>query len=436
MCIISHAYVAQELARNDSAVQRLTSEVPAQKFYRLFGTEVYGKNLCSVQQLHTRPVPLAVSITCTAIGSPSSDMMDMLQAVEASVVDTKTKLEEASSALLKGVALQQECGVVLTNDSEGMPCTDGDEPCEPLVPLWKAENDAKGALATAEENLTNCKNQLEDLTTGQNKKWCKTQLYWTKSLAGTADDLRAMLQAEIPVVAAIHLHSAAQSAGEGGAGEGEDPMIFQSVTEAHELAAWDDSILQIAAMDVSTGRGGGQFVNVEVYEQSESGANTDVIEGADEMEAALNRLSECLPAYRSWKAEHTLLRLPEVPVELGHYHNLLDTVAPEQQSISVVLHCLVEQVACSSNGLTSGSSESIEVRQGLDFMNAALQNVADPQFIQASTPNDVQQVATIMEGDLPQMASHGLLTGLVKVATSTGAPMVTSLLVDSSAYVP
>ena len=88
------------------------------------------------------------------------EVMDMLQAAEADVAGTKAKLADSASALAKGITLQQECGVVLTTDSEGMPCTDGDEPCEPLVPLWKAERDAKAALATAEGNLTSCKLSL------------------------------------------------------------------------------------------------------------------------------------------------------------------------------------------------------------------------------------------------------------------------------------
>lgn len=351
------------------------------------------------------------------------DTMDVLQAAEASVVESKAKLEESASALVKGIALQQECGVVLTTDSEGVPHTDVGEPCEPLVPLWNAEQDAKSAFAAAEANLTSCKEQLEELTTGQNNKWCKTQLYWTKGLGVTADELRSLLQASIPVVAAVNLHSAAQPSGEAATVEGEDPLIFQTVRAEHEAAAWDDIILQIAAIDVLTGSAGGQFVNQGVYDNTEKdSANGDEIEGAHEMVAALKRLAECLPAYRSWKAEHSLLRLPDVPVELAHYNNLLDTVPPEQQSIAVVLHCLVEQVACSSNGLTGGNSDSIEARKGLNFMNAALRNVADPELFPASAPTETQQVATIMEGDLPQMASHGLLTGLVKVAENKGTP--------------
>lgn len=350
----------------------------------------------------------------------------MLQTAEASIVETKAKFEGASLALLKGITLQKECGVVLTIDSEGVPCTDEGEPCEPLVPLWNAEQDAKSAFASAESTLQSCKEHLEEVATGQNKKWCETQLYWTKGLAGTADELRTLLQAAVPVVAAIYLHSAAQQAGEGGTtprGDGEDPFVFEAVRTAHESAAWDDNILQIATIDVVTGRGGGQFVNLEVYESTENDANSDKVEGAHEMVEALKRLSECLPAYKAWKAEHSLLRLPEIPVELGHYHNLLDTVPQEQQSIAVVLHCLVEQVACSSTGIADINPDSIETRQGLHFMNAALRNVTEPELFPAPVPTLEQHVATVVEGDIPMMASHGLLTGLVKVSGDNGADL-------------
>jgi hypothetical protein len=350
----------------------------------------------------------------------------VLQAAEASIAKAQAKFEEAASVLQKGIKLQQECNVAVTLDSQGLPCTAAGDPCEPLVPLWRAQQDAKSALAAAESTFSSCQLQLEELTATMNKKWCKTQLYWTKGLAGTADELRKVLQAGIPVVAAVHLHSAAQSSGENvtGVGVGDAPLIYQAVKSEQVSVAWDDLILQIAAIDVATGKGGGQFVNLKMYEGTQNGATGVAVEGAHEMTEALKRLSECLPAYRSWKAEHTLLRLPEVRVELGHYTNLLDTVPQEQQSIAVILHCLVEQVACSSTCIQDAYSDSIEARQGLSLMNAALENLADPEILPESIPTAAQHVTTIMEGDLPEMANHGLLTGLVRVAGHNGIVLI------------
>lgn len=346
----------------------------------------------------------------------------MLQAAEAAIADAKSKLEDATSALQKGITVQQECGIVVTMDSDGMPCTGDDaEPCEPLVPLWNAEQSAKSALAATEQDLVKCKEQVQEASDGQNKKWCRTQLYWTKGLAGTAEELRALVQAGVPVVAALHLHSAGQSSEETGTGELQDPLIFDAVAAEHMTAPWDDSILDVSTIDVTSGRGGGQFVSIQIYEIADQGSESDAVEGAHEMGAALQRLSECLPTYRSWKAEHSLLRLPEVPIELSHYHNLLDTVPQEQQSIAVMLHCLVEQAACSICEAADESSESLEVRTALNLMDAVLSTVHGPVICPASVPTSSQHVSSVMEGDIPQMASHGLLTGLVAVPKAPDA---------------
>jgi hypothetical protein len=351
----------------------------------------------------------------------------VLQAAQARITAAKVKLEEVTSALQKGISIQKECGVVLTSDGEGVPCTEDGQPCEPLVPLWNAERDAKSVLTAAESELASCKRNLADLTSRQNEKWCKTQLYWTKGLASTGDRLRALMQAGIPIIAAVHLHSAAHLSQQAEPVDGEDPLIYQTIVAEHETAAWDDSILQVAVIDVLTGKGGGQFVRSEENENTEKGAKSNAVEGSLEMVQALKRLEECLPSYRRWKTEHSLLQLPEVAVELGQYKNLLETVPQEQQSVAVVLHCVVEQVACSSNGIASGSAESTEVRQGLQLMNSVLQNMADPELQPLSVPTSHQHVATVVEGDLPQMANHGILTGLVSVVGKQGTVLLYSL---------
>jgi hypothetical protein len=338
------------------------------------------------------------------------------------VNEAQERVEKCQEEFSKACKLQQDCGVILTFAEDGMPCVDG-EPCEPLVPLFNDQLEATANMTEAKLRSEEAEAQLKEATVTQAIKWSKTQLYWVKGMAATSASIREVLAEDLPVTAAILLRSEKNGKGsEGAVGEVEEPRFYDLVKAEHAHSAWDDPMLNIALVDVPVGKATGLFAPPTDLPPTGNGSSapSDAAEGAHEMSAALACIAACVPAYTSWKAEATLQQLPESTVELSHFSNLLASVPPEQQSIAVVLHCLVEQVACAVNEQSVGSSESMEVMKGLDLLDRAMAQVQVPFMSPEHVPSNEHKVVSVIEGDRPKMARHGVLTGLVKVDAGRG----------------
>jgi hypothetical protein len=296
--------------------------------------------------------------------------------------------------------------------------------------LVKAVCVAEEALLSAESAELNAEDEYRKASDAASVAWSKTQLYWTKGLPSDAEGLLEACSMGIPVRAVMLLRTAhAHDVATLGADSKPRWAPFDVVTSLQKCAQWDDPILQLAVVQVIAGPDGGGFVNRAIYAAvqgdtfSAAQASEAPVVGAHEMCAAMATLEDAIPAYDAWKQACKLYQLRRPQVDLGHYRNLLDSVPTEQQSVAVLLHCLLEQVACavSVEGITAAGAAAVD---GAEVLAAAkLVRVALAAAVEAVpakySPSSCEYVA-VFDGDTPNMAAHGLLSGLVHTRPKTG----------------
>lgn len=332
-------------------------------------------------------------------------MLEKLQVATEAFEAAVKKLRDAEDALEKEQQVQQECGVELPTDTDGL-TADG-----PLQPFYKARHQCSEGLQSCEQQLDRSKQELSTARTNCKAKWTKLRLYWTKGLPWTAPELRNLYIAGLPIVAAMLLRSSSDS-GDSTANASTEPCPYDAVVTEQETACWDDKILQVATVVVLTGADGGVFVKRELYNEGES---SSILEGAHEMSEALQRLEEAALAYRGWESDSKLMQLPEVPINLSIYHSLMNSIPPEQQSVATVVHCLLEEVVCAVGSAQADTThDAWEVRQARNFVEDALARGKAISLLTASPKVQVAHFVSVMEGDEPRMRSHGLISGLVK----------------------
>lgn len=315
------------------------------------------------------------------------------------------KLQNAEDALAKERQVQEECGVDLPAESDGL-TADG-----PLQSFYKARHQCSQDVHAAEHHLLQCKEEVAKAQGVCKAKWTKKRMYWTKGLPCSAAEIRSLHIAGLPIVAAMLLKSSA-GPGEMAADPGLEPRPYEAVVRDQQHASWDDKILQVAPVIVLTGPDGGCFVQRDIYQVADAAG---VCEGVHEMTEALQRLEAASVAYTAWKYNSKLMELPDVPVSLSIYKSLMASVPPEQQSVAIVMHCLLEEVMCAVESTDADVlQDAWEVQQATLFVRGTLQARATPSLLKEIPDLDVARFSTVVDGDEPRMRSHGLLSGLIR----------------------
>jgi hypothetical protein len=284
------------------------------------------------------------------------------------------------------------------------------------------------AIVAAEQGLTEANAALATAQTHAQAAWSSTQLYWVKDLASSPEGYCEAANAGVPIWSVIHLHTveADSSTSTSEPAKGQQPpapppqKLFQHLKARSASSASDDAINKIALIDVIAGQEGARFVTPGMYSATDSDQPcSPPILGAGEMQQALSFLKACFQRYSKWQHSHTAYMLDACKAEeFGHYNNLMDPVPPEQQSVAVVLHSMIEQVdqwhlsAIESSGHAADLQQAI---QGFDAAFAAYEDVS-AHIVGGTTCTPV--CTAVMDGDAPGLAACGALSGQIRPASS------------------
>jgi hypothetical protein len=286
-------------------------------------------------------------------------------------------------------------------------------------------HDAAAAVAAAEQSALASVDTASaaevEATAAMSVKWTKTQIYWTKGLNASVAGLLAAAAAGVPVRAVILVSDPSQVPLDESTNGGDVPgaHLFHMLIQAQAAAVWNDPVLEIAAVEVTSRQSGGRLVPKDLCSgqragaaSGEPGAPTAV--GALETEAALRALATCASTYGLWRAVRRLYALKAPVSEAGTFQNLLDTVPPEQQSVPVMLHCMLEQVVCSLEGEEEAAEECAAVAAAAQLFDTAFETALAPSVLTRHHSSDAFEYRTVLEGDDVAMAACGILSGRVQ----------------------
>jgi hypothetical protein len=243
------------------------------------------------------------------------------------------------------------------------------------------------------------------------QKWDKKQLYWIKGIPATVPGVLAAVLAGVPVRAVLKLHDAKA------APPADTPpalQLFDSLIAAHKDAAFDDPVVSIAALDVASGPAGGRFVPSGHYQSAGVAAAVPVL-GAAEMQGALRAIENCAGPFDRWLETRTVYAQPPSADDVGLYRKRIAGVPPEQQSIAVMLHCMLEQVDCSIKGASGQVQDSeAELEAGRLFDEALAGVLGGPLPPSKHAKPEDHEYCTVLHGDEAAMAARGVTSGHVQ----------------------
>lgn len=237
--------------------------------------------------------------------------------------------------------------------------------------------------------------------------WQKTQIYWTKGIDATLDGLLAARAAGLPIGGILRLYDPSKE--ETADGNAQD--LIAQVLHRQQQVPWDDPVLEIAAVQVPIGQPGSPFTPPEATLGESSGSPPAT--GAPEVQAALHLLERAAGKHSAWKQQQKLYKLERGVADQRIYSRLLDSVRTEQVSVPVIIHCMLEQVACSVLGDTSEGADGAVLEAAKRFDSAMQLSLGLDSALKEKSvgPHDFY---TVMEGDTVDMAAHGIVSGYVR----------------------
>lgn len=226
---------------------------------------------------------------------------------------------------------------------------------------------AQAALEAAQREAASAQAAAEARRVGQTAPFVCTQPYWTKGIACTLDGHLAALEAGVPLAGVVYAHAPAPAA-EGGTVMTAValPELVQRVRDAAAGAAWDAPTGRLASVVVAVGPRGGPFVDPSVYAAAQGeekplsakkGAKgapavpSGPLVGGHELPRLFKALARCATQYREWTHARTLHELVACPAPADHYQALADSVPAQQQTVPLLLHCMLEQVSSPIDGI-------------------------------------------------------------------------------------
>jgi hypothetical protein len=275
--------------------------------------------------------------------------------------------------------------------------------------------DGAGPRSAAEQTLLSAETALTQAQAEMDLPWCYTQVYWVKEAAVSQQQYCEAVKAGVPLCSMIYLHRA------GSAPDGEQTHaevsehIFQQLQVRKAASGAGDVSCQLALLDIE--------IQPERLQEVESGASPDHeavsphVEGAKEVQRALHLLKTCFHAYAKWQQSHTSYKLEACDLsglELGYYHRVLDTVLPEQQSVAVILHSMLDQLDRWRTGGAATLDRSAEVINASAAFDAVFAAGSDTQVLAEDTKAATSGCIAVLEGDMPGLAACGAVSGQLR----------------------
>ena len=297
-----------------------------------------------------------------------------------------------------------------------MRATSGDDEREELAPSLRTtrtrlQDEVAAAAQAADAAATDADAAAASLgaaTAAVASKWDKVQLYWLKGFAPSLDGLLSAVAAGIPLRAILRVHDPSHAPV---ADASAALQLYQQIAAAQAASTeWDDPVMSIAAVDVSTGPQGGRFVPAGHY--TDSAAATPI--GAVEMQAALRAVEACAGPYDKWAAARKVYPLASSSQEAGLFHRLMGHVPAEQQSVPVLMHCMLEQVACNVEATGEAVAEGCVVTDAAARFERALEGALGDTAVRKAEAADEFEYSTVLYGDEAAMAARGLISGHVQ----------------------
>ena len=343
----------------------------------------------------------------------------------------KNSVQEAQAAVSKAVEALAACQAALEAAEEKAAGAEGvdDEDAQDGGSLDMLRDDVSAAQqhrADAEAALTAASADVKDAHAAALCTWVKTQVYWTKGLKETVPGLLAAVDAGVPVCAVLKV-SDPEHVAAADAPQAVDPPLASTLAAEHAQAAWDSPVLDIACFSVRVGPMGGRFVGAHLYKQGSGveAASDAPVRGALELQAAFRELERCWSAHSKWRAQRKQYSMEASCTAGGTYANLMSSVPAEQQSVAVMLHCMLEQVACNVDGAPDSAEEGEALIKAAHLFDAALGSALHPEagMHKSLLP---YQYSTVLECDGVGRAARGVNSGYVQPPLGTGvqAPLL------------
>ena len=280
---------------------------------------------------------------------------------------------------------------------------------------------------------------LQEAQTVAGSLWEKTQVYWTKGLADTVPGLVAACNAGIPIRAVLKVSDPEKEEAPDEARP--EPALFANLVAAHAGASWNDPALAIAAVSIHIGPAGGRFAATDAGKQgAEAAAGVDppagLLRGAGELQTVFREIERCSAAYSRWELKHKLYDMRESATASGTLKTLLESIEPEQQSVPVLLHCMLEQVACNVEGAASEVEESNALIKAGMLFDDAFQAVRQSGVVSVKDSQQAFNYCTVLDCDEAGKAAAGLFSGYVQPPKKPGTPFSANSDVDSCIVAP
>ena len=291
-----------------------------------------------------------------------------------------------------------------------------DAAAEPIPAYQSLYNTAKRRLESATEALEGGRVAVATAVANRDSPFVQHQLYWLKGFTPTVDNITYANAANVSYMGALYVYGNAESAAS------EEPLDipeeYAHLRTSIGASVWSSPLRELVTLEVLCGATDAPFAP-SVTPSSDEGA-TGTIQpplGAAELAKALDVLRSCATSFSNQGKHMTTYALAPCVVDMSYYNLLADSVAPEQMSVPVLMHCMLEQCVhlCVDSTAEVERQES-ELAEAAAAFDAAFQQ-PDKTRIAPEPPRVVvggkYEYTAVLEGDRVGMAAHGLFSGIV-----------------------
>ncbi|CAG9465547.1 unnamed protein product [Pedinophyceae sp. YPF-701] len=257
-------------------------------------------------------------------------------------------------------------------------------------PSMGAMTEVGAEAEEAQVALERAQAKLEEAQAAVRRPVTASRLYLLPWAKLTAERLTEVLRAGVPFRALVVVGAAAEDKD---AAAEPAPESVEAVVAALErevaAAAWGDPVREMEVRRVELGGAAAVAAGEAVGLRKSRTEGEDDAEapappaGALEVAGALGALRSEWVQYTAWLAEASVLPVPAMPAEdldRGIYDRLMSTVPPENASVAVMVHCMVEQAAHAA--VATGAADGPIAERGkqadaISFVSASLSNLFD-----------------------------------------------------------